>query len=124
MSTSIASSATELFDVLLPGLLQAHEQRAKALGGIYGFSISGLGGGEWTIDLQGEPPSVKKGLHGAQCTVAVAHEDFVGLIKNPSTAMSLFLQGKIKITGNPMLAMKVQKLFELGAARTRSEQAS
>ena len=39
----------------------------------------------------------------------------VGPLKNPGEAMPLFLAGKIKVTGNPMLALKFQKLFSLGA---------
>ena len=37
------------------------------------------------------------------------------LLANPNAGMQLYFQGKLKVTGDPMLATKLQKLFSLGA---------
>lgn len=114
---SIPASATELFDRILPGLLKTYPEKAKEIGGIYAFRLTGEGGGEWSVDLNVDEPQIQKGiLSTAQCTVTIDHQDFVGLMKNPATAMPLFLQGKIKVEGNPMLALKFQKLFSIGSS--------
>lgn len=114
MSFTMPTSATELFEEILPKLLVAHAQEAKSLGGVYGIKLEGPAAGEWTINLQKETPSVEKGLHGAQCTVLLQEQDFFALLQNPTMAMNLFLQGKIKVEGNSMLALKIQKLLSLG----------
>lgn len=108
------TSVSELFEKMLPALLQTHSQRAKELGGVYGFQLLGPNASSWTVDLKAEPATVKSGLaSNVECTIVLTHEDFTELMKKPSLAMPLFLQGKLKVEGNPMLAMKIQKLFAL-----------
>ncbi len=107
-------SATELFDNLMPAAIAKAPDKAKEVGAVYVFQITGEGGGEWTVDLKSDTPSIQKGVQpGANCTIVVAHSDFVNLLANPSSGMGLFMQGKLKVTGDPMLAMKLQKLFAL-----------
>ena len=53
----------------------------------------------------------------ADVTFTIAAEDFQKLQENPQTnSMQLFFAGRIKLTGNQMLAQKLSKLFTLGAA--------
>ena len=107
-------SASELFDQILPGAIAKAPEKAKDVGSIYVFKIAGEGGGEWTVDLANSPPSIKKEVvPGAQCTIEVAHSDFINMLTNPALGMQLFMQGKLKVAGDPMLAMKLQKLFSL-----------
>jgi hypothetical protein len=35
------------------------------------------------------------------------------MLTNPAMGMQLYFQGKLKVTGDPMLATKLQKLFQL-----------
>lgn len=107
-------SATELFDELMPQAIAKSPDKAKEVGAIYVFKIAGDGGGEWTVDLKSDAPSIQKGVQpGANCTIEVAHTDFIAMLNNPALGMQLFMQGKLKVTGDPMLAMKLQKLFAL-----------
>ncbi len=106
--------AKELFDELVPKALSEHPDKAKAVNAVYCFKIAGEGGGEWTVDLASDPPSVQKGDSGkAQCTIEVAHEDFQAMLGNPQVGMQLYFQGKLKVTGDPMLATKLQQFFAL-----------
>ena len=106
--------AQELFDKQVPEALKQHPDRAKEVNAIYCFKISGEGGGEWTVDLTSDPPVVKKGDDGsAQCTVEVEHEDFKQMLQDPQVGMQLYFQGKLKVTGDPMLATKLQQFFAL-----------
>ena len=106
--------AKELFDEIVPAKLKEHADQAKAVNAIYGFKISGEGGGEWTVDLTSDPPGVTKGDTGkAQCTIEVAHDDFKAMLGNPQLGMQLYFQGKLKVTGDPMLATKLQQFFAL-----------
>jgi hypothetical protein len=111
---TMPKSASDLFDTILPGSIAKNPDAARAVGAVYVFKIAGEGGGEWTVDLAGATPSVQKGvLPGAQCTIEVQHADFVSMLQNPALGMQLFMQGKLRVSGDPMLAMKLQKLFSL-----------
>lgn len=109
-------NAQELFDDLIPKALEQHPDKAKEVNAIYFFNITGDGGGQWTVDLTAEKPAVTKGDAGnAQCSIEVAHEDFQEMLKDPNAGMQLYFQGKLKVTGDPMLATKLQQLFEFAA---------
>lgn len=109
------TSASNLFDEILPKQISANPDKAKEVGAIYAFKITGDGGGEWTVDLSNNGPSVEKGARaGANCTIEVANSDFMSMLTNPAMGMQLFMQGKLRVSGDPMLAMKLQKLFSLG----------
>ena len=109
------SSAAELFDTILPPKIAATPDKAREINAIYQFKIAGEGGGEWNVDLASNPPAITKGVKpGANCTIEVAHADFLNMLTNPALGMQLFMTGKLKVSGDPMLAMKLQKLFALG----------
>ncbi len=110
----IPESAQELFNQQVPEALAAHPDKAKEIGAVYLFKITGDDGGTWTVDLAGSPPSCTKGDKGnAQCTIEVAHSDFKQMLSNPAMGMQLYFQGKLRVTGDPMLATKLQKLFSM-----------
>jgi hypothetical protein len=109
-----ATNAQQLFDQDVPNALSKNPDKAREINAVYLFKISGDGGGEWTVDLKSETPSCKPGVHGtAQCTIEVAHEDFKAMLGNPTLGMQLYFQGKLRVTGDPMLATKLQKLFSM-----------
>ena len=57
-------------------------------------------------------PSCTAGTQEADCSITVAAEDFQKLIENPQqNGMQLYFSGKLKVAGNQMLAMKLNKLF-------------
>ena len=69
---------------------------------------------EWTTDFTKEPGIVFQGKPSAKpnCTVTIADEDFVKTAMGQTNAQKLFLQGKVKIAGNIMLAQKLQTLLK------------
>jgi hypothetical protein len=108
--------AQDLFDNLVPKGLAQYPEKARELNAIYCFKIQGAGGGEWTVDCTTDPPSCTKGDTGkAQCTVEVSNEDFNTMLNDATgqAGMQLYFQGKLRVSGDPMLAMKLQQLFEL-----------
>lgn len=111
---TMPTSASHLFNELLPPRIEQNKEAAKAIGAVYGFKISGEGGGEWTVDLANDPKVTAGPVQNAQCTLEIAHSDFMSMLTNPALGMQLFMQGKLKVVGDPMLAMKLQKLFSIG----------
>lgn len=107
--------AQELFGKRIPEQITKFPDQAKEINAIYYFNITGDGGGEWTVNLSQSGPSVTPGNAGnSQCQITINHEDFKTLLKNPQSGMQLYFQGKLKVGGDPTLAMKLQKLFQLG----------
>lgn len=114
---NMPQSAQQLFDELIPEGLRRFPEKAKEINAIYGFKVTGDGGGEWTVDLTATPPSVVKGDKGnAQCTISVSNEDFKAMLADPNAAMQLYFQGKLIVTGDPMLAMKLQSIVDIARA--------
>lgn len=112
----MAVDIQKLFNDDLPAAISKNTDAAKEIGAKYQINISGDGGGEWYIDCTDSGPKAEKGNPGsADCTISMTSEDFQKLYENPqANGMQLFFAGKLKVTGNQMLAMKLQKLFALG----------
>ena len=100
-----------LFNDVLPKALAANAAEAKTIGAKYQMNITGEG--EWFIDVSEAGPSIHKGTgEAADCTITISAEDFQKLVENPqANGMQLFFAGKLKVAGNQMLAMKLNKLF-------------
>ncbi len=101
----------KLFNEQLPTGLANNAEDAKLIGAK--FQINVTGEGEWAIDASSTGPSCKAGTGEApDCTITITSEDFQKLMENPqANGMQLFFAGKLKVAGNQMLAMKLQKLF-------------
>jgi putative sterol carrier protein len=106
----MAVDVKQLFNETLPAALGKNAEDAKTIGAKYQMNIAGEG--EWFIDVSSTGPSCKPGSGAADCTISVSAEDFQKLLENPqANGMQLFFAGKRKVTGNQMLAMKLNKLF-------------
>lgn len=110
-------NADDLFDQLAAGISRA-PQKAREIAAIYCFKITGANGGEWTVDCRANPPTCVRGDGGkAQCIVEVGSDDFLKMLVDPNLGMQLYFQGKLRVSGDPTLAMKLQALFELTVAK-------
>lgn len=101
----------QLFNEQLPAILARNNDEAKAINAKYQIQIAGAG--SWHLDLTSSGPSVTSGEKPADCTVAISADDFQKLRENPAAGMQLFFAGKLKISGNQLLGMKLQKIFSL-----------
>lgn len=98
----------DFFANWLPNKLSGNPDLVKSINAIYQFDIDGAG--QWTVDLTGsgtisEGPSASPG-----CVVTAAKADFENMLDNPSSAMMLFMSGKLKVT-NVALGISLQKLL-------------
>ncbi|MBL8605112.1 MAG: SCP2 sterol-binding domain-containing protein [Myxococcales bacterium] len=104
----------KLFNQDIPEALGRRGDDARKIGGKYQLNISGDNGGSWSVDLVSNPPTCASGTAAdAGVTIDVAAADFQTLVADPSAGMKLFFAGKLKVKGNQMLAMNLQKLFGL-----------
>ena len=108
----MAVDIQKLFNEDLPAALAKNAEEAKAIGARYQMNINGPTGGQWSVDVSQTGPSCTPGAGAADCTITITDDDFQKLVENPQqNGVPLFLSGKLKVTGNELLAMKLQKLF-------------
>ena len=69
---------------------------------------------EWMMDFTKNPGSITHGKPSekANCTITVTDEDYMKIVMGETNPQKLFMQRKIKITGNIMLAQKLQSLLK------------
>ena len=109
----MAVDIKKLFNEELPASLTKNAEDVKTIGAKFQMNITGEG--EWFIDASETGPGCRPGTEEAEradCTLTIAAEDFQKLIENPqANGMQLFFAGKLKVEGNQMVAMKLNKLF-------------
>ena len=109
----MAVDVKKLFNEDLKGALERNPAEAKKIGGVYQLTVTGAG--SWAIDLAKDQPTIAEGAaNNPGVTIEIAEPDFQTLYANPqSEGMKLFFAGKLKVKGNQMLAMNLQKLLAL-----------
>ncbi|MCS6797062.1 MAG: SCP2 sterol-binding domain-containing protein [Myxococcota bacterium] len=105
------SDIRDSFEKDIQGRIAANPDAARTVGAIYLFRITGDDGGTWTVNLK-DDVGVKAGDQGnAECTLEMAAEDWRTIRTTPSAAMQLYFQGKLRVSGNVMLATKLQQIL-------------
>lgn len=95
-------------------LQEEGEQFVKKIGGVFAFKIKdGPGGKEatWVVDVKNGKGSVAVNSDKkADCTITMADTDLLALMTGKMNPQTAFFQGKLKISGNMGMAMKLQNL--------------
>ncbi|NLY92420.1 MAG: SCP2 sterol-binding domain-containing protein [Myxococcales bacterium] len=99
------------FTETIPKNIARDPERARSVGAVYLFRITGEGGGVWTVDLKNEPGVIEGETGEADCVIECTSETWRRMSDQPASAMQFFFQGEIQVTGNAMLAMKLQSVI-------------
>jgi hypothetical protein len=97
----------DFFTNWLPEKLKNNPDLVKSINAVYVFDLDG---DQWTVDLTGAGEITHAGHPNAGCTVTVGKADFENMLDNPSSAMMMFMSGKLKVT-NVGLGINLQKLL-------------
>lgn len=105
-------TAREYFEKIVPELLTTKKEILTRIAASYEFQITGDHGGTWTLDLKQDPPALtEEGSGTADCTVIMEDEHFANMVTGTLKPQMAFLTGKLKVTGNMALALKLTALF-------------
>lgn len=102
-------SLNSLFDIL-PQLLKT-ERMGDATAAVM-FDVDGPGGGQWVVRVDSGRCRIDRGpLPDADCTIRGDYQTIRQMLLNPASAMSNFMSGRIKVSGNLALAIRFQTWF-------------
>ncbi len=94
----------------MPEAFNAEKAAGKDL--VFQFSISGPGGGDWSVTVRDGACRVEAGkAEKPTTTIRMADEDFVQLIQGKLDGMQAFSAGKLKVEGDIMKSQLIGKLF-------------
>jgi len=100
----------EIFDAM-PGSLSA--DAAKGMNATIQFNLSGDNGGQWYVAIKDGKADVSKGTApSANMTLSMSAQDYVDMTMGKLNGQMAFMSGKLKISGDMGLAMKMQSLFK------------
>lgn len=99
------------FETEIPAKIQKDPEAAKEVDAIFLFKITGDDGGEWTVNLKDDLGVVSGDAGNSECTIELSSENWAKISDNPAAAMELFFAGELVVTGNAMLATKLQQIL-------------
>lgn len=100
----------EIFDAM-PATLDANA--AKGMNATIQFNLSGDDGGQWYVTIKDGKAEVTQGTApAANMTMSIAANDYVDMTTGKLNGQMAFMSGKLKISGDMGLAMKMQTLFK------------
>ena len=94
----------------MPGRLKA--DAAQGMDSVIQYDLTGDGGSTYHAVIKDGACNVEEGSHDSpSMTLPMEATDFVDMTSGKLDGMSAFMSGKLKITGDMGLAMKMQSLF-------------
>ncbi len=97
---------------ILENLSNADPAKIQGVNGVVLFDLSGDEGGKWTATLADGKLTLEEGETASpNVTLAMAADDFVAMSSGEINPVSAFMQGKIKISGDMSLAMRLQSIL-------------
>ncbi len=99
----------ELFEAM-PG--QLNSAAAAGLDKTFQWNITGDEAGKWAFKVaNGTGEVIPGGVEKPDITFTVSDKDWLAIAEGKLDAMNAFLTGKLKVSGDMMLAMRLQQLF-------------
>ncbi len=100
----------EIFDQMAANL---NTDAAKGMNSTIQFNLSGDNGGQWYVNIKDGKAEVHEGTApSANMTMSMSAQDYVDMTTGKLNGQMAFMSGKLKLSGDMGLAMKMQTLFK------------
>ena len=87
---------------------------AKSLDAVFQFDITGEGGGNWNVIVKEGACRVNQGKHSTPTvTLTMSSEIWLAMVNKQLNGMQAFMSGKLKVSGDIMLAQRIPDLFAI-----------
>lgn len=105
-------NAKQVFEEKIAVKIKTDPAKAKSIGALVVFHITGAAPADWTLDCSIEPATLAEGgVDGARVEVTMSEEDFVNLANGALNPQMAFLGGKLKVKGDMGLAIKLGQIL-------------
>lgn len=89
-------------------------EKAGNLDAAIQFKFTGAEPGDWNAVIKDGKVQVERGVHPSpKMTLTADSADYVKLFTGELDGMQAFMQGKLKLTGDLNLAMKLMQMFKI-----------
>ena len=106
MTATIAELMTKMPEALIP-------EKAAGVDATIQFKFSGADAGEWFLTIKENKCQVGQGtIPNPKMTLAADSTDYLKIVSGELDGMQAFMQGKLKLTGDPGLALKLLGMFK------------
>jgi putative sterol carrier protein len=100
------STVKEYFDTLADRFVAS---AAKGVSAVFQFELAGEGGGTYHVTVKDGTMEVAEGPAASpSTTIKMAAPDYVQMVNGDLGGTMAFMKGKLKVSGNLMLAQKMQ----------------
>ena len=107
MSLTVADIMSKMPTAFLP-------EKAPGMDAVIQFKFSGTEAGDWYASIKDGKCTVETGTHASpKMTLSVDSTDFVKIFTGEQDGMQAFMQGKLRLSGDMSLAMKLLTMFKL-----------
>ena len=95
----------------MPMRLENKPELAGKINASYKFEVTGDEQSSWIVDLTSAPGVVRESNDDADCTITVSGGDLVDIVVGKLNGQMAFMEGKLKVSGDMALAMKLGTLL-------------
>ncbi len=89
-------------------------EAAAGVNAIVQYHLTGDEGGDWIIDIHDGTIDVKPGVvPNPKVILTAVAQDYKDIVTGKTNAMQAFMQGKLKLSGDLSLAMKLPNMFKM-----------
>jgi putative sterol carrier protein len=111
-SRCMAETVKEILDTMPQ---RFNPDAAAGLDAVFQFDISGEEAGQWHLIVKDQQCQIVEGSHASpNVTFSMATNDFTDMMTGKLGGQAAFFSGKLRVSGDLMLAQRLESLFRRG----------
>lgn len=108
----MALTAQQIFEEKIAQKIKDNAEKIKNLVTVYQFNLTGEEQSTWTLDLTKPGGEISQGASpNAKCTVTISVQHLSDIIEKKLNPQMAFITGKLKVSGDMGLALKLGNIL-------------